>query len=63
MDERPSNPLLAPGIFSSGRGVGEGRGRRKGTIGSGAIKTTLREDWGRDEVGGDRAEFTGEPEG
>ena len=54
------NPLLAPGIVNSGRGMGKGRGRREGMIGYGGIRTTHREDWGCDEVGGDGGESNGD---
>ena len=59
MDGRTSNPLLAPRVVSSGRDVGEGKGRREGTTGFIEIRTTYGEEWGRGEVGGDGGESTG----
>lgn len=58
MVKRQSSPLLTSGVVSSGRRVGGGRGRWEGKTGPGVIRTTFKEVWGFDEVGGDGGKST-----
>ena len=44
--------LLAPGVVSSCKGTGEKEVRPIGVAGPGGIRTTLRENRGRNEVSG-----------
>ena len=63
MNESPSYVLPAPGVVSSGDGTGEQRGRREGAVGSGGVRTTLREDRGRNQVSGYGSELVGDTAG
>ena len=63
MDERPSNVLPAPGIVSSGEGTGEKERRRKGAAGPGVVRTTLKENRGRNQVSGYGSELAGDTSG
>ena len=58
--KRGKDLLLTPGVLNKNLGVGEGRWRQEDISDSGGIRSTFREDWVYDEVGGDGGEITGD---
>ena len=63
VDERPRYVLPAPEVVSSGDSTGVKEGRREGVAGPGGLRTTLREDRGRNEVSGYGSEPAGDSAG